>query len=82
VNLTTPEQEQDGLLSGFKHCFTSNINGRRPNSANQCHANLELQREEPDGRKPPMTGDVEYQTHSRQNIPFRRQWIQVEKGGG
>jgi hypothetical protein len=38
-----------------------------------------IQREEPDGRKPPMTGDVEYQTHSRQNIPFRRQWIQVEK---
>jgi hypothetical protein len=42
VNLkATPEQEQDGLLCS-NIASQSNINGRRPNSTNQCHANLEL----------------------------------------
>jgi hypothetical protein len=56
---TTPEQEQEGLLSVSNIASQSNINGQRQNSANQCHANLELQREEPDGKPPADAGLTE-----------------------
>lgn len=81
----TPEQEQDGLLSGFKHCFTKQHHWTasdfgKPNAMqiwnyrgkNLMEENRLLMQEltEEDFNIKPIAGRIS---------PSERQWIQVEK---
>ena len=82
---TTPEQEKEGILSGFKHCFSRQLNWtekefNKPNAMqiwnyrgkNLMEENRLLMQDltEDDFNIKPMAGRIS---------PSERQWIQVEK---
>jgi hypothetical protein len=56
---TTPEQEQEGLLSVSNIASQSNINGQHQNSSKPMPCKSGLQREEPDGKPPADAGLTE-----------------------
>ncbi len=82
---TTPEQEKEGLLSGFKHCFSKQLhwtekefnkpnamqiwNFRGKNLMEENRLLMEQVREE----------DIDVNPEAGRISPSERQWIQVEK---
>lgn len=81
----SPEQEEEGLLSGFKHCFTKQLNWS-PSDFNKPNAlqiwnfrNKNIMVENRMLMEQLTEEDFNIKTETGRIAPSERQWIQVEK---
>lgn len=82
---TTPEQEKEGLLSGFKHCFSKQLNWNekefnKPNAMQIWNFRKKNVMEENRMLMEQLTEeDFNIKVEANRIAPSERQWIQVEK---
>lgn len=82
---TTPEQEKEGLLSGFKHCFSKQLNWtdkefNKPNAMQIWNfRGKNLMEENRLLMEQIMEEDINIKPEAGRMSPSERQWIQVEK---
>lgn len=82
---TTPEQEKEGLLSGFKHCFSKQLNWtekefNKPNAMQIWNFRGKNLMEENRLLMVQVTEeDINIKMETGRIAPSERQWIQVEK---
>ena len=82
---TTPEQEKEGLLSGFKHCFSKQLNWtekelNKPNAMQIWNFRGKNLMEENRILMEQVTEeDINIKPEAGRMAPSERQWIQVEK---
>lgn len=82
---STPEQEQQGLLSGFKYCFAKQLNWsssdfNKPNALQIWNFRRKIVMEENRMLMEQLTEeDFNIKVEANRIAPSERQWIQVEK---
>ena len=82
---TTPKQEKEGMLSGFKHCFSKQLNWteiefNKPNTMQIWNYRGKNLMEENRLLMEDLTEeDCDIKPESERIAPSERQWIQVEK---
>lgn len=82
---TTPEQEKEGILSGFKHCFSKQLKWtekefNKPNAMQIWNFRGKILMEENRLLMEQVTEeDINIKPEAGRMAPSERQWIQVEK---